>query len=670
MEKIHTLFGLYLSNIKGFPLQRFIIKMNVDGVSKTVSLLENNLEACLKSWSNQKILKTLTYLDDAYYNGESLVSDQTYDKMIDYYKEVRKQEYKKIGAPIKGEKVKLPIHMGSMDKVKPGSSDLKNFFVKYTNPKCIMDKLDGTSLLIDLRISGSPKAYTRGNGTYGQDISHKINYILGTKCLKSWKLGGFVRGELIVPRSHWEKISSKGKNARNYVSGIVNQKHVVKEELKNITFVAYEWCVSLETGTKEKLSISEQLISLKKGGFNTVKFKVFNSVDIEDLPKMLIDYRTSSEYEIDGIIIQDNIYHERNVSKNPKYAKAFKMDTMCESKTTAIKQIKWQASQDGSLRPTAIFEPVELSGVTISRASAYNAAYVRDNKLGKGAVVKIIRSGEVIPKIIEVVSCDQPDYPESEYLWDSNNTHIYLKDKSNNKAVQIKQILYFCRTLDIAFFKEGLISKAFDAGCDSIFKIINLDEKSLQDYNIEGVKSKTATKIIASIKTKLSQATLADFAAATPYFNSMAKKRMNVINKEIPNWLEMDKESLHDKIVSLDGFSSKTAHVIVEGKESFKQFYEMCVSHGVCISSSIPKKEDAVLKTGDHFKDMVFLFTGFRDNSLKDLILSNGGSVRDSLTKKITHLVVPKEGFSNSKVMKSIDAGIDIVEKTDKLFDI
>ena len=126
--------------------------MNVDGVSKTVSLLENNLEACLKSWSNQKILKTLTYLDDAYYNGESLVSDQTYDKMIDYYKEVRKQEYKKIGAPIKGEKVKLPIHMGSMDKVKPGSSDLKNFFVKYTNPKCIMDKLDGTSLLIDLKL--------------------------------------------------------------------------------------------------------------------------------------------------------------------------------------------------------------------------------------------------------------------------------------------------------------------------------------------------------------------------------------------------------------------------------------------------------------------------------------------------------------------------------------
>ena len=155
--------------------------MNVDGVSKTVSLLENNIDACLKSWSNEKIFQTLNFLDDYYYNGESLVSDSVYDKIIDYYKEIRGQEYKKIGAPIKGEKVKLPIHMGSMDKVKPGSSDLRNFLAKYKNHKCIMDKLDGTSLLLDLRITGKPKAYTRGNGTYGQDISHKINHILVPK---------------------------------------------------------------------------------------------------------------------------------------------------------------------------------------------------------------------------------------------------------------------------------------------------------------------------------------------------------------------------------------------------------------------------------------------------------------------------------------------------------
>ena len=670
MEKIQMLLGLYLSNIKGFPLQRFIINMNVNGVSKKMSILENNVDACLKSWSNEKILKTLQFLDDYYYNGESLVNDATYDKIIDYYKDVRGQEYKKIGAPIKGEKVKLPIHMGSMDKVKPDSSDLKNFFTKFTNSKCIMDKLDGTSLLLDLTLPGSPKAYTRGNGTYGQDISHKINHIQGTSCLSSWKYGGFVRGELIVPKSHWTKISSKGKNARNYVSGVVNQKHVVPIELKNITFVAYEWCVSLKTGSKENLSISEQLNNLKSGGFNTVKYKIFKEVTEEDLPLILTNYKETSIYEIDGIIVQDDIYHPRNTSNNPKYAKAFKMDNMCESRVTTIKKIKWEASQDGSLRPTAIFDSVELSGVTISRASAYNAGFVRDNNLGKGAKVKIIRSGEVIPKIIEVLSCNKPDYPEIEYIWDTNQTHIYLKDKDNDKTVKIKQILYFCRTIDIAFFKEGLISKAYDAGCDSIIKILMLNEQKLQDYNIEGVKIKTATKIIKSIKSKLADSTLGDFAAATPYFNSMAKKRMNIVNNQIVDWLTIPKEELYDKIVSLNGFSEKTATVIVNGRDAFSKFYNTCSSKGIIISAKVNQTCNVITPTSSKYKDKVFLFTGFRDKTLKDHIILNGGCVRDSLTKKITHLVVPEKSFHNSKVEKSINSGIDIIEKTNTLFNI
>ena len=96
MDQLQLLFGLYLSNIKGFPLQRFIIKMNVDGVSKTISLLENNIDACLKSWSNEKIFQTLNFLDDYYYNGESLVSDAVYDKIIDYYKGLEDKNIKRL----------------------------------------------------------------------------------------------------------------------------------------------------------------------------------------------------------------------------------------------------------------------------------------------------------------------------------------------------------------------------------------------------------------------------------------------------------------------------------------------------------------------------------------------------------------------------------------------
>ena len=105
MNRLEKLVELYLSDIKGYKLKTCIITMTDGIVKKTVSILENNLNECLESWSNAKILETLYTLDDNYYNGKSLVTDQTYDKIVDYYKETRGKIYDKIGAPIKGEKV-------------------------------------------------------------------------------------------------------------------------------------------------------------------------------------------------------------------------------------------------------------------------------------------------------------------------------------------------------------------------------------------------------------------------------------------------------------------------------------------------------------------------------------------------------------------------------------
>ena len=667
MNRLEKLMELYLSNIKGFHLKTCIITMTDGIVKKSVSILENNLNECLEAWSNEKIVETLYTLDDHYYNGKSLVSDKTYDKIVDYYKEIRGKTYDKIGAPIKGEKVKLPLHMGSMDKVKPGSSQLKNYFVKYTNPKCVMDKLDGTSLLLDMREIGNPKAYTRGNGTYGQDITRKIRFIKGMNNTRKWKNGGFIRGELIVPKKHWEDISDQGANARNFVSGLINKKLTVPDELKNITFVAYEWYS--EPSSEYKLSISKQLDSLKENGFETVKYKVFSSLTEEELPDILTNYRHVSPYEIDGIIIQDDVFHERNVSKNPKYAKAFKMDTMCDSAITTIKEIKWDASKDGSLRPIAVFKEVSLSGVNISRASAYNAAYVKDNKLGTGAKVKIIRSGEVIPKIVDVISCDTPDFPECEYVWDSNNTHIFLKNSDDSDVVKIKQILYFCRTMDISFLKEGLIKKAYERGCDSILKILTLNSDSIMKYDIEGVKDKTAAKIVKSIQTRLSQSTLGDISAATPYFNSMAKKRMNIIDSSIENWLNIPESELLSEIENLSGFSRKTADVVVAGRNDFKKFYTELNKHNIVISKKNSKQDEVTIDTKSNIHmSKIFLFTGFRDEKLKNTILENGGNVKDTLSKKITHLVIPEDGFTNSKVERALSMGINVILKTDSMF--
>ena len=153
---------------------------------------------------------------------------------------------------------------------------------------------------------------------------------------------------------------------------------------------------------------------------------------------------------------------------------------------TKVKEIKWTPSKDGGLRPVVVFDEVYLAGVKITKATAYNAKYVKDNSIGPGAIIEIIRSGDVIPKIIKVVSPGHVEWPNSSYYWDSNNTHILLENKDSNREVKIRQMEYFITTMGIPFFKKGLLTKAYDKGCNDIFSIISLTYEKLLDYKIDG----------------------------------------------------------------------------------------------------------------------------------------------------------------------------------------
>ena len=663
LESLKYLVKKYFSDIKDLPIPIHIITIMYGDEKVSISLLENNIEACIQSWTLPKIKSVLDKLDYHYYNGESLVSDSCYDKLSDYYYNKTKKPRIKIGAPVVGTKVKLPLHMGSMDKVKPGSSELKNFLTTYKNEKCIMDKLDGTSLLLDIREIGNPKAYTRGDSTYGRDISHKIPYIKGLQHIKSCSIGGFVRGELIIPKLNWDNMKDKGANARNYVSGAINRKSIDKDQLKYITFVAYEW--TGESVDNNKYSISDQLDILKKALFTTVRYSKYSDITETQLPSILTTFRDTSEYEIDGIIVQDNTYYPRNVSKNPKYAKAFKMDSMCESAVTTITKLLWEPSKRGALKPVVVLEPVHLAGVCIQRVSAYNAKFVNDNGIGVGGKVKIIRSGDVIPKIIEVIHKVEPIWPSEKYKWDSNHTDILLANKDDSSQVAIKQLEHFVNTLGIEFFKSGLIKKAYKKGCRNIYDILSLDKDRLVKYNLDGIKEKSAVKIGQSIKTAFQQCTIGNLAAATPYFEGMGKRRMNIIATNIPNWLELPIEDLHQRVISLEGFSEITWKRIRDGIPEFNKFYSSYKNAGYkTIDSS---NEATSTKTVSNKLDgRVFMLTGFRSEDLCNDIRQNGGVVVEAFTKKngITHLIVKDLSISNSKTKKAVDMGITIITES------
>ena len=654
----------YLSNIKGLPLGISMVNLIYKGKEISISILENNIDHCILNWNNEKIKFVLDQLDLHYYNNQSLVSDSCYDKLNDYYYQKTKKKRIKIGAPVTGKKVKLPLHMGSMDKVKPGSSELNSFFKNYINDKCIMDKLDGTSLLLDLRNLKAPKAYTRGDGTYGKDVSYKIGYINGlSHILANNKLDicGFVRGELIISKDNWLKIKDKGANARNYVSGAINRKDINISQLKYITFVAYELCEY----PKAILSISEQLDKLKILGFTTVDYTIFKNLQVDKLPEILESFKKKSMYEIDGIIIQDNILHERNTSNNPKYAKAFKMDSMCESAITKIKEIKWSPSRRGVIKPVAIIEPVYLGGVKIEKATAYNAKFVKENGLGKGALIRIIRSGDVIPKIVEVLNKVKPNLPSENvhYFWDSTNTDIILVDKLTSDTVSVKQIEHFINTLDVSFFKIGFIKKTYVKGCKNIYDILNLNKETLINYDIDGIKDKISVKIVDSLHSSLNNCTLGLLAAATPYFDGLGKKRMQIIDNEIPDWLHLDINDLRVKILQLEGFSNKTWLKVNNGLDKFKKFYEYYLSKGfkTKVDTFIIKKQNGKLN------DRNFVFTGFRNKILKDKIVNLGGIVSDTLSKKkkITDLIIKDLSVNNNKVQLAKELKIRILTEED-----
>ena len=188
-----------------------------------------------EGFGQRDIAKILDAADVAYHNGESIIDDIHYDVLVAYYEELTGKPRVKIGADVvAGKRVKLPIHMGSMTKVKPDTSKLKNWRVKYKGPYVLSDKLDGISIMLHYENNNTvPKIYTRGNGKIGSDASALAKYMNFPEIVTSTPI--FVRGELIIPKSDWAYFSGEYKNPRNAVSGLVGGLVSAKKLNQNIS---------------------------------------------------------------------------------------------------------------------------------------------------------------------------------------------------------------------------------------------------------------------------------------------------------------------------------------------------------------------------------------------------------------------------------------------------
>ena len=399
--------------------------------------------------SKKELESLLSELSDKYYNNteekKELVSDDVYDSLVDIYT-TKFGCYKVIGAPAPSKnKEELPKYMGSLDKIRT-EAELLRWTKKYPGPYVITDKIDGVSALYD-----GKKLWTRGDGQEGTNISHILKYINLPKIDK-----GFVRGEIYMSKSIFEKkYKTDFSNTRNMVSGILNPltKKPNVEALKDLVFLTYEFDDKSYTQSQ-----SQQLDILEELGFKLPYNEVVvdNDLTIEYLTNLIMKRKSEADYDMDGLVIVNDKAIVAVNKDNPDNAVAFKVEG--EVIQTEVEYVEWNPSKHGVLKPRVKVQPIKLCGVEINWATGFNAKFISDNKIGKGAKLLIVRSGDVIPYIKEVIEpADEADMPDIDYEWNETEVEIVLLDE--NDEVKMRKIVEFFKTLEAKFVGKSTIEK-------------------------------------------------------------------------------------------------------------------------------------------------------------------------------------------------------------------
>jgi len=636
-QKKHRKTLKLVKQLKPNLLQQF----KKEGVSLLKTLTEKQLEEMIKEANN------------AYYCDKNpIMTDNEYDILREYTNNkypdnvIAQEGHATCEMDIVKNKVKLPYEMWSMDKIKPDTNALEKWQAKYKGPYVLSCKVDGVSGLYSTE-GPEPKLYTRGNGVIGQDVSHMIPHLrLPTTT------GIVIRGEFIISKNKFkEKYSKEFSNPRNFVAGVVNQKKVSPEKVRDLDFVAYEVI-------KPVLKPSEQFVFLTEIEANTVRYLNSDTVTNELLSALLVEWRDNYKYEIDGIIcMNDEIYPRK--SGNPEHAFAFKMvlgDQVAEAK---VVDVIWTASKDGYLKPRVQIEPVVLGGAKIEYATGFNAKFIVDNKIGVGSLIKLVRSGDVIPHIVSVIEpASQPLMPGVDYTWTETNVDIMLEDKSKDETVNEKVITGFFKGIGVEGLSSGNVKRIINAGYDTVPKILAMTKKEF--LTVEGFKEKLATKISEGIKNQVEKASLPELMNATNIFGrGFGEKRIKSILEEYPDILVTSPVSKVDKVEKISGMAKKTAVKFVEKIPEFVEWAKQSKLQERLIYE--PKKLGEKQSLSEQLAGKRYVMTGFRDKELVARLDAVGAIQGSSVSKNTFVVLVKDKDETTGKAEEARKLGIQIM---------
>lgn len=612
---------------------QYIEKMKNITISSCKNLLDNVSDLDLKS------IRTL--LDDKYYNSSKpFIPDCDYDIFYEYLISRIPSEKYRIGAKLREDsnKTKLPYWLGSLDKKKDQKS-ISRWCESYQGPYFLTEKLDGISLMIKFS-EKETKLYTRGNGEVGCDISYLSKYLELPKinCELS------VRGELIIKTKNFEKYSEEFDNPRNMVAGVVNAK-TLRTGIDVIDFVAYQ---ILDTDEK----LSDQFRKLKNYGFNVPRSKFLDKISEDTLSGELDLFKKDCQYAIDGLVIRDDKSYEVNDSGNPDYAFAFKR--LGEVFETRVQEVEWNLTKSGILKPLVKVDPTKVGDVIISSVYGYNANFVNENGIGKGAVIEITRSGDVIPKILSVISPVEPELPSGKWYWNDSEIEIMadFTDLSYSRLFNIRYLYDLLSALGVLNLGESTMEKMYDNGFDKLEKIFECKEDSFKNIDRMGVKS--SQRIYNSIRTMLETLTPQKLVGVSNILGQgIGEKKVNAILEVYPNIFLEEKHYECKKYMSM-----------VNGIKGFSIISSEKIAKNMLWAKNMVKKFNKYFKKveiGDKYSHLKVVFTGFRDKILEEKIKKNGGEVQSGISKKTTHLIIKDSSSKSTKTEKAEKMGIEIL---------
>ncbi len=711
-------------------LNKLELNPHIEGLNINIEFLENILSQAIH----------------AYYNTDKpLLSDNTFDILENIVRINKPNSYifdtKLNGSSVdvnvdvnnNTDAVKLPYYMSSLNKVKPNEKTLSKWIEKHNTNIVISEKLDGLSALLiissNANLNLQMQLYKHGDGYDGQNISNlldnisitnnatkKLNINLINKMLneplneplnKDKHIA--VRGEIIIKNSIYNtKYSKMYPKARSLVAGIVNSKHPDINIVKDMEIIFYEFIYP------DNMTFLQQFEMLKTLGFNTAKYKLYKSLLETQLPNILLDFKKDSAYEIDGIVLDDsNKVFKRVVKGYPEYAVAFKMQLDEQIATTTIVNVEYNISKHGTLAPRIEYKPIVIKGDTHQYTTGFNLKYIIDNNIGIGTEIKIIKSGDVIPYIYEIIKprADTPsiktEMPNSNIKWHWNATHVdaIIDDIDSNQDVHAKKIIAFFKVMKIDGVGEGVVNKFINAGCSELKTILELTPDIIA--SLEGFQIKSATNIYNSIHKVIDiKQPLERIMNASGVFDiGMGEKKFKTLLDAIPNFLQKWEQGIITKniITNINGFSDKTTDLIFKCMDKFISWlalHNMCkhyqendippitnttttatttsigsvsigsgsaseTGNSIVINNTNNANNANKTKTSNKLTGMFAVFTGIRNNELEDKITSNGGIIGTSITSKTTIIIAKNPNDNSSKLNKARETGIEIINITD-----